>query len=196
MIETKERILEKSFVLFLQRGYKEVSLNEIIRECEISKGAFYHHFESKEELYLDVLQRFFFSYFKKQDADYSTTSLETKFLNFAKTFVGPSLEISQLLKSKQMSAYFRFLFQAVNTFPEIQQKVSKHFYIKGYYLYQIVEQAKANGEVQSAFDSKTSARQVLASIVGVSVLEGISDIDEVEKRYHQILSAYYNLIKK
>jgi len=195
MIETKERILEKSFTLFLQKGYKEVSLNEIIRECEISKGAFYHHFESKEELYLDVLHRFFFSYFKKQDADYSNTSLRDKFLNFAKTFVGPNLEISKLLKSKQMSAYFRFLFQAVNSFPEIQQKVSKHFYIKGYYLYQIVEQAKANGEIKSSFDSKISARQVLASIVGVSVLEGINDIDEVEKRYHQILSAYYKLIK-
>ena len=196
MIETKERILEKSFILFLQKGYKEVSLNEIIRECEISKGAFYHHFESKEKLYLDVLQRFFFSYFKKQDADYSDVSLETKLLNFAETFVGPIIEISKLLESKQMNAYFRFLFQAVNTFPEIQQKVSKHFYIKGYYLFQIVEQAKAKGEVKTDFNSKTSARQVLASIVGVSVLEGINDIDEVEKRYHQILSEYYQLIKK
>jgi len=196
MIETKERILEKSFVLFLQRGYKEVSLNEIIRECEISKGAFYHHFESKEELYLEVLHRFFFSYFKKQDADYSDTSLESKLISFAETFVGPIIEISKLINSKQMNAYYRFLFQAVNSFPEIQQKVSKHFYIKGYYLNQIVEQAKANGEVKANLDSKTSARQVLASIVGVSVLEGINDIDEVEKRYHQILNEYYKLIKQ
>ena len=196
MMSTRETIIQKSFVLFLSQGYKEISVNTIHKECGVSKGAFYHHFESKDALYKEVLDRFFFSYFKRDDADYSDATVEQKFKDFAKTFIGPYKEISKLLNEKQITAYFRFLFQAANSYEDIRNKVNRHFYIKGYYLYQILEQGKTNNEIKKDIDSKIIARQMLSTIIGVTILEGIYDISDVQERFDEIISEYYKLLKK
>ena len=186
--------MQNSFVLFLQKGYKEVSVNEIAKTCSISKGAFYYHYKSKDELYLEVLHRFFFSYFKSQDCDYGENSLEFKFMFLVSTFIEPYKEISSLLKQKDLSAYFRFLFQAVNYFPDIKYRVNKHFYIKGYYLYLIINDAKNRGEIKQSVDPKLMARQILSSIIGVTVLEGINDIDMIKLRLEEVIKGNLNLI--
>lgn len=46
----RSEILERATELFIQRGYDNTSINEIIARAGISKGAFYHHFQSKEDL--------------------------------------------------------------------------------------------------------------------------------------------------
>ena len=196
MMDTKEIMIQKSFILFLSKGYKEVSVSEIHKECGVSKGAFYHHFVSKDALYKEVLDRFFFSYFKRDDADYSDATVEQKFKDFAKTFIGPYKEISKLLNKKQITAYFRFLFQAANSFDDIRENVNRHFYIKGYYLFQILEQGKQHNEIKEEINSKAIARQMLSTIIGVTILEGIYDISDVQDRFDEIISEYYNLLKK
>lgn len=195
-MNTREIILQNSFVLFLEKGFKEVSLNEIVRKCNLSKGGFYHHFKSKDELYINVLDRFFFSYFSKQDVDYSNSTLKYKIDYFINTFLQPYKEIAVLLGEKQVSAYFRFLFQAVNTFPEIRVRVNKHFYTKGYYIFQIIEMAKETNEVSKNINSKTTARQILSTIIGVLILEGINDIGNIEKRFSEIVDEYFKLLTK
>ena len=54
---TREDIVEAAARLFAMHGYFNTSLNDILEAASISKGAFYHHFHSKEELALAALQR-------------------------------------------------------------------------------------------------------------------------------------------
>jgi AcrR family transcriptional regulator len=49
---TRERILEAAAVAFARDGYEATSLNAVIRASGLTKGAFYFHFPSKEELAL------------------------------------------------------------------------------------------------------------------------------------------------
>jgi AcrR family transcriptional regulator len=58
MNETKERILSIALYYFLKKPYTEVTMNEILKASGLSKGGFYHHFESKEVLYHEVIDRF------------------------------------------------------------------------------------------------------------------------------------------
>jgi AcrR family transcriptional regulator len=58
VIETKRKIMDKARELFLTRGYQDTSINDIITKTGLSKGAFYHHFKSKEDL-LDSLSALF-----------------------------------------------------------------------------------------------------------------------------------------
>jgi AcrR family transcriptional regulator len=46
----RDEILEHAMRLFVERGYDATSINHIIGRAGISKGAFYHHFQSKEDL--------------------------------------------------------------------------------------------------------------------------------------------------
>ncbi len=53
--ETKARILDASVKLFSNHGYNTSSVDDICAEAGVSKGAFYHHFESKQALFLALL---------------------------------------------------------------------------------------------------------------------------------------------
>jgi AcrR family transcriptional regulator len=46
----RNEILDCAQALFLARGYDNASLNDVIAEAGVSKGAFYHYFASKEAL--------------------------------------------------------------------------------------------------------------------------------------------------
>lgn len=51
--ETKNRILRTAFALFSEKGFDRVSVDEIVRKSETSKGAFYGHFTSKYDVFLE-----------------------------------------------------------------------------------------------------------------------------------------------
>jgi AcrR family transcriptional regulator len=54
--ETRQRLLEAAFTVFAHNGYERATVDEIVREAGFSKGAFYVHFESKEDLFWELLQ--------------------------------------------------------------------------------------------------------------------------------------------
>ena len=53
--ETKAKIMEAAIKLFSTRGYNKASVDDICQEAGISKGAFYHHFKTKQMLFLALL---------------------------------------------------------------------------------------------------------------------------------------------
>jgi AcrR family transcriptional regulator len=48
--ETRERIARAALRLFIDKGYKETSIEKIAKGAGLSLGAMYNHFDSKEEL--------------------------------------------------------------------------------------------------------------------------------------------------
>lgn len=62
MSDTKDDILEAATKLFLQRSYDAVSIKDITEAVGVTKGALYHHFSSKEELFSEVIGREFHAY--------------------------------------------------------------------------------------------------------------------------------------
>jgi AcrR family transcriptional regulator len=56
-IAKREEILQTALDLFAHKGYDRVSVREIARECGLSQAGLLHHFSTKEELFLEVLQR-------------------------------------------------------------------------------------------------------------------------------------------
>lgn len=59
---TREDILRASARLFAIHGYYHTSTQDILEAVSISKGAFYHHFKSKEDLVLAVLEEMWAQY--------------------------------------------------------------------------------------------------------------------------------------
>lgn len=55
---TRTRILDAAQELILSQGYGGTSLNSILDRTDVTKGAFFHHFESKKELAFAVMERY------------------------------------------------------------------------------------------------------------------------------------------
>jgi len=49
-MELKTKIVNSAFDLFAEKGYEKTTVSEIIKMAGSSKGGFYHHFKSKEEI--------------------------------------------------------------------------------------------------------------------------------------------------
>ena len=59
--ETVQKILDASLKLFLEKGYEETTVLDIISEMGgLTRGAFYHHFKSKEEVFDALCEKLFY----------------------------------------------------------------------------------------------------------------------------------------
>ncbi len=53
--ETRARIVEAAYRLFVERGYTAASMRDIGRRAGVTVGAIYNHFPTKEAIWLEVL---------------------------------------------------------------------------------------------------------------------------------------------
>jgi TetR/AcrR family transcriptional regulator, transcriptional repressor for nem operon len=53
---TRWSILEKAFELMYVKGYQSTSIDEIIAQVAVTKGAFFYHFKNKEEMGLAMIE--------------------------------------------------------------------------------------------------------------------------------------------
>ena len=51
----KQFIIKKAREVFAQRGYKDVTMKDIVDACQISRGGLYLYFDSTKEIFLEVL---------------------------------------------------------------------------------------------------------------------------------------------
>ena len=55
---TKERLLDAAQELMLAKGFAATTIDEICGQAKLTKGSFFHYFESKDHLGQEMLQRF------------------------------------------------------------------------------------------------------------------------------------------
>jgi AcrR family transcriptional regulator len=63
--ETRTRILQSAMKLFSEKGFDAAGVAEICSTAGVSKGAFYHHFETKQAVFLQLLE----DWMQQLDAD-------------------------------------------------------------------------------------------------------------------------------
>jgi AcrR family transcriptional regulator len=67
-IQTKADILAAAQECFARHGYDATVVSEICDQAGISKGAFYHHFPSKQAVYLELLREWLSDFDRGMDA--------------------------------------------------------------------------------------------------------------------------------
>lgn len=51
--ETKQQLLQTALRLFSEKGYQQVTVDEIVKKSNSSKGSFYLHFSSKHDIFME-----------------------------------------------------------------------------------------------------------------------------------------------
>lgn len=57
-LETRNKLLHKSLELFGKYGFEHVTIEQITKACDVSKGTFYTHFPSKYDVILEKFKEF------------------------------------------------------------------------------------------------------------------------------------------
>ena len=51
----KNKILDAALQIFVKKGYAETRMDDIVKDSGVSKGAIYHYYSSKKDLFLDLI---------------------------------------------------------------------------------------------------------------------------------------------
>lgn len=66
--ETRARLLDAAMQLMAERGMEDVAINEITEAADVGFGSFYNHFESKEAIYVALVDQMFEDFADIQDS--------------------------------------------------------------------------------------------------------------------------------
>ena len=61
---TKNRLLEVATKMFFERSYEGTSVRDIVKEVGCEVGLFYYYYQTKDDLFTDVMEHFFEPYKK------------------------------------------------------------------------------------------------------------------------------------
>jgi AcrR family transcriptional regulator len=67
--QTRQALLDAAREVFLRRGFGAASVEEISAEAGFSRGAFYSNFDSKEELFVELIDQQVFEFYRRMAGD-------------------------------------------------------------------------------------------------------------------------------
>lgn len=82
--EKVELIAKEALRLFKEKGYKKVTVDEIVKNCNTSKGSFYHHYNSKADIlneHFTIADKYYEKIYSNLPADLSAIDRLKIFLN-------------------------------------------------------------------------------------------------------------------
>lgn len=169
MNETKLHILKIAFRLFIQKNFKEVTMQDIVKETKLSKGAFYHYFESKEQLFVEVIDTFYLGDEMTNQSDFDKSSLKSFYLSYIKHLENFIEFIKQSIAAEKEEDYnninyFLLVFDAVHRFPDFREKIKKMHLDEQIMWEEIIEKAKESKEIDTPMSSHHIAKLFIYSI--------------------------------
>jgi AcrR family transcriptional regulator len=72
--ERREQILDAATELFARKGFDQTRMDDIVKETELSKGALYWYFKSKDDIIFAILDRIFQHEFRELEPLTRSTS--------------------------------------------------------------------------------------------------------------------------
>jgi AcrR family transcriptional regulator len=152
----RERLLGEARRLFLDRGYAEVSMQEIATAAEMTKGAPYYHFRDKEDLFVQVF---------RCEMAYLTTELAER-LAAAATFRERLLAVVDLAAQKRHSSFGQLVTEFErHVSPQRRHQVKQECPAPTTDVHAIFERAAADGELTRT-DSATAYSVFIAMLIG------------------------------
>ncbi|MFO8036358.1 MAG: TetR/AcrR family transcriptional regulator [Anaerolineales bacterium] len=187
MCELKDNIIHEAQKLFSLNGYLNTGVNEIIEASGTSKGGFYNHFASKEELFLEVLTqaqkiwrgRVFHGLDEIESPTEKIiqmlTNYRDRYIKDTENFPGGCI-------------FLTFSVELDDTRPHLAKEVYKGFAgFKGL-LKELLEEAKKQGEVSNDLEPEEVSEMIFAGMLGAAVQFGIDkSIPILNRSFHSLI---------
>ena len=169
MADTRTQITEQAFLLFLQKGFKGVKLIDIEKAAGITRGTFYYHFSSKEE----VLKEGIFSYYdlinRQRAIEFNSITTLREYIDLTirklegirnYTAVSFTSEIPEVL-------CLSLIVEVIPVFPELKKVVIVSKTERLSKLEQLILDAKREKELRDDIDTSILAKNILNISAGV-----------------------------
>jgi AcrR family transcriptional regulator len=164
----KEKITHESLKLFSLKGFLSTSLHDIIEAASTSKGGFYNHFSSKEDLFYQVLDeaRKIWRERNLVGLDHTESAVDkikillenykNRYLRDADNFPGGCVFITLAVELSDQR-------------PHLSKEIEKGFVGLKNMFKRLLEQGKESGELGKDADTDAITEMIFSSMLGASV---------------------------
>lgn len=184
--QTVKLILDTASRLFLQKGYDKTTLQDIIDATKLSKGAIYHHFASKEDIFYSICERIGRrngEALAQLRDDSTLTGLEK-----LRSISGRSLQLERQAKTFNMMPYLKdnakFLaMELCNIYEDVVPL----------FIEPIVRQGIADGSIHTSHPRALAEAMVLLSDIWINPIVQPSTREEIRARcaiYNQLFYSF------
>jgi AcrR family transcriptional regulator len=168
----KDNIVHESRKLFSLNGFLNTGINEIIAAAGTSKGGFYNHFASKEDLFYAVLAESQSIWRDKVlDSINETESPTDKIIIILNNYKDRYLKDTENFPGGCI--FITFSVELDDTRPQLMKEVNKGFEGFKTLLTRLVDDAIGQGELPRSLNSDSVAETLFAGMLGSSVLYGV-----------------------
>ena len=201
MYNTREYIVLIASRLFLQKSYKEVTMKELVDKTGMSKGAFYHYFKSKEQVFLESLE-FFVKALERKYNSYSKDSLKQFYNDYLDETVSLSrgyfLKFENEFSESQFTInHFSLIFDALKLFPDYRKRIEELFNNELANWIKIIKVARSKGEIKTSISDKKLGEMFmyLSDGIGYNMIMRGADLENMIKPIKDQWDELYEQIK-
>lgn len=175
--ETVNLILDVSFSLFMEKGYENTSIQDIIQHLGgLSKGAIYHHFKSKEDILNAVIERITAESDKKLAAIRDSAGLTGK------------EKLAKLFLESISSPVQDDIFTVAPDLSQNPRLISSQLYdtvkqVAPEYIQPIIEQGIRDGSIQTDYPGELAELVMLAANVWMNPMVFQDTTDKTHRKF-------------
>lgn len=157
-------ILEAAQICFAEKGFYCTSVDEIVKQANISKGAIYNYFPSKESIFITLMER-------KTEAFFKELYIEFAHMKTAKEKLKHLIHtgIQDFLSGDcWQRVHFEFWMYTMGK-SDLQKMMRERYERYSCFFCNIIEEGQLNGEFSSSVDSTNLASIFWAAKDGISL---------------------------
>jgi len=168
----KERIIHESLKLFSLKGFLNTSIHDILTAANTSKGGFYNHFASKEELFFQALDEARIIWREKNLSGLDEIGNPIgKIKQFLENFRDLYLKDAENFPGGCI--FITFSVELNDQRPHLSREVNKGFIGLKLMLKRLLDEGKKLGELSSDVSTGAVTEMLFAGMLGATVMYGL-----------------------
>lgn len=198
-MKIKEKILRLAFQLFIQKGFKEVSINELLKEAGIEPICFDNYFNSKDHLISESIQKFFFSRFddiikiNPENNESSQAQLLKIFRKYSETESYLNIDLS--IMNVNYNSIICLMIEGIKGYEYMTKCIADFNNRLLEKIKCIIEYGKRKGEISNSVDPKSTAKYILESLQSNIVLWVMNQNIDIKMLYETNFRYLWKKIK-
>ncbi len=160
-LKTRDRILKNSRELFLLHGYETTGVAAICKKAQVSKGAFYHHFPSKHDVLLILIENWL------RGVENRIEIIKKGTAPIPQQFTSMIPELSTIFdEADQIPMFLEFWIQSMRD-PSIARRMIKPYFKFVSLFEKMFSQGVKEGSFPEGTDPRISSRLLIAFSLGM-----------------------------
>lgn len=195
---TKEDIVQQALIFFATNDYERSSLNDIAATLGVTKGAIYHYFDGKDQLFeaaVDLMLAIVDNWTRQAlAASGDLRSYLTRLFSFESLVADLSKEVGLQTSLADYENVIYLTLAGIKKFPRLKQRLRSTYDTYHRDLVRMMADASARGEIRDDVDFEVVAYEIAAFYEGAVLLGTIGGHHDYIRMGPRVCESIWNRI--